>query len=79
MEKKETLDEKQKKLDGLVATIELRNRLLSHEERNKVEAVEIGLKMRLDMLVEECKLKEADLKISAMEQILEITNIHKNG
>lgn len=69
---KETLAYKESVLRGLCSVIELNQRLISPKEKEKIDALQYGLTTRLEILVEESKHKEVDLKIETFNQVIKI-------
>ena len=59
-------------MNGLVSVIELNQRGLNPKEKEKIDALEVGLTTRLKMLVEEAKHKEIDMKIESMREVIAI-------
>lgn len=77
-----TLDEKQAQLDGLVNVIELRNRLLSAEERAKMRELQDRMEFRLQALFKqheqgiikgnEARHRELDIKLEIYKEIIDL-------
>lgn len=70
---------KQEEMDGLVTAIRLYKRLLTHKEKEQVEALEYGLTTRLNELLKECQEREMDLKIEQMKKVLDILKHNPNN
>lgn len=73
----ETLEYKMSILNGLVSVIELNARPLTPKEKEKIDALEVGLTTRERMLVEECKHREIDMKIESMKEVIAILKYQK--
>ncbi len=56
----------------LADVIKLNWRVLTRAEKEKIEALEYGLTIHLQELVEESKIKEIDLKLGSMRKVLQI-------
>ena len=70
---------KQEEMNGLVTAIRLYQRLLTHKEKEHVEALEYGLTTRLNELLKECQEREMDLKIEQMKKVLDILKHNPNN
>lgn len=70
---------KQEEMNGLVTAIRLYKRLLTHKEKEQVEALEYGLTTRLNELLKECQEREMDLKIEQMKKVLDILKHNPNN
>jgi hypothetical protein len=68
----DTLKEKQEELKGLVAIMRLNARPLSMSENEKIEALEYGQKFRTQELVKEFQVKELEVKIHVMKELIAI-------
>ena len=67
------LQDKQTTLDALVRTMALfRDRIVSTEDKQEMDNIELRLQFRLKQLVEECKLRELDHKIDALQSIINL-------
>lgn len=64
--------EKTKEMDGLVNVIKLYARPLLPKEKQESDNIEGRLEFRLKELINECKLKELDLKIESMKNIIKL-------
>lgn len=69
--KQEELKEKQKKLENLARIMMLNEgKLLLSEQKQMEENERFKLEFNLQNLMIDCKIKEADFKINAMETII---------
>lgn len=67
------LEEKKKELADLTKRIELRaGKVLDREKKQGVENEQFKLEFALKNLLDECRVKETELKITAFENILKI-------
>lgn len=68
----ETLAYKTSVMNGLVSTIKLHQRTLSMPEKEKIDNLQYGLEFKLNSLLEESKMKEVNLKIESMQEVIKI-------
>lgn len=67
-----TLEQKIEEMKGLVKVLELNARFLTREEKSEVDNLEYKLEFNLKKLLDDCKMKEVDMKIESMKKIIKL-------